>query len=81
MFQIHRGAADMKPMTDEHLTILRRHMVEVIGIHADDAVEISAKTGLNVIEALEAILASPQFLFRVEEVPARVLREQLPREK
>jgi GTP-binding protein LepA len=29
----------------------------VIGIHADDAVAISAKTGLNVIEVLEAIVA------------------------
>ena len=25
----------MKPMTDKHLAILRRHMVDVIGIHAD----------------------------------------------
>ena len=25
----------MKPMTEEHLAILRRHMVEVIAIHAD----------------------------------------------
>ena len=25
----------MKPMTEEHLAILRRHMVEVIGIHVD----------------------------------------------
>jgi GTP-binding protein LepA len=29
----------------------------VIGIHADDAVAISAKTGLNVVEVLEAIVA------------------------
>jgi len=29
----------MKPMTEEHLTILRRHMVEVIGIHFDLASE------------------------------------------
>ena len=25
----------MKPMNDRHLAVLRRHMVEVIGIHFD----------------------------------------------
>jgi protein-L-isoaspartate(D-aspartate) O-methyltransferase len=29
----------MKPMTEEHLAILRRHMVEVIDIHFDLAAE------------------------------------------
>lgn len=29
----------MKPMNEQHLAILRRHMVEVIGIHFDLASE------------------------------------------
>jgi len=29
----------MKPMTEKHLAILRRHMVDLIAIHADLASE------------------------------------------
>ena len=35
---------------------VRREIEEVIGINADDAIEISAKTGLNVRDVLEAII-------------------------
>jgi protein-L-isoaspartate(D-aspartate) O-methyltransferase len=37
----------MKPMTDEHLTVLRRHMVEVIAIQVDLMTEELGKPVLN----------------------------------
>jgi protein-L-isoaspartate(D-aspartate) O-methyltransferase len=37
----------MKPMTEEHLAILRRHMVEVIGIHFDLASDEIGKAELD----------------------------------
>jgi protein-L-isoaspartate(D-aspartate) O-methyltransferase len=37
----------MKPMTEEHLAILRRHMVEVIGIHYDLMSEEIGKGALD----------------------------------
>jgi protein-L-isoaspartate(D-aspartate) O-methyltransferase len=37
----------MKPMTEEHLAILRRHMVEVIGIHFDLASDEIGKDKLD----------------------------------
>ena len=37
----------MKPMTEEHLAILRRHMVEVIGLQADLMSEELGKSVLN----------------------------------
>ena len=37
----------MKPMNEEHLAVLRRHMVEVIAIHADLASEELGKATLD----------------------------------
>jgi protein-L-isoaspartate(D-aspartate) O-methyltransferase len=37
----------MKPMTEEHLAVLRRHMVEVIGLQADLMSEELGKSVLN----------------------------------
>ena len=37
----------MKPMTEEHLAILRRHMVEVIAIHADLASDELGKAAFD----------------------------------
>lgn len=52
----------MKPMTEEHLAILRRHMVEVIDIHFDLAGDEIGKTRLS--ERLRAaFLAVPRHLF------------------
>jgi protein-L-isoaspartate(D-aspartate) O-methyltransferase len=52
----------MKPMTEQHLAILRRHMVEVIGIHFDLA---SDEIGKDVPdERLQAaLLRVPRHLF------------------
>ena len=57
----------MKPMTEQHLAILRRHMVEVIGIHFDLASEEIGKDEPD--RALQhALLRVPRHLF----VPAQL---------
>jgi protein-L-isoaspartate(D-aspartate) O-methyltransferase len=57
----------MKPMNEQHLAILRRHMVEVIGIHFDMASEEIGRKRMD--ERLErAMLEVPRHLF----VPAQL---------
>jgi protein-L-isoaspartate(D-aspartate) O-methyltransferase len=52
----------MKPMTEKHLEILRRHMVEVVDLHFDLASEEIGKDGLD--EPLrQALLKVPRHLF------------------
>jgi protein-L-isoaspartate(D-aspartate) O-methyltransferase len=52
----------MKPMTEDHLAILRRHMVEVIDMHFDLAEEEIGRNALS--PALrKALLAVPRHLF------------------
>ncbi len=52
----------MKPMNEEHLAVLRRHMVEVTAIHAD---LLEAELGKAALDArvLEAMLRVPRHLF------------------
>jgi protein-L-isoaspartate(D-aspartate) O-methyltransferase len=52
----------MKPMTERHFSILRRHMVEVIGIHTD---LLEQEIGKAVIEepVLKTMLRIPRHLF------------------
>ena len=52
----------MKPMTDQHLAVLRRHMVEVIDLHFDLASEEIGKDALDA-RLREALLAVPRHLF------------------
>ena len=52
----------MKPMTEEHLAVLRRHMVEVVAIHADLMEEELGKAVLD-RQVLEAMLRVPRHLF------------------
>ena len=52
----------MKPMRDEHLAILRRHMVEVIAIHADLSEEELGKQALDE-RVLAAMGRVPRHLF------------------
>lgn len=52
----------MKPMTEEHLAVLRRHMVEVIDIHFDLAGEEIRRTGLDP-KLRDALLEVPRHLF------------------
>ncbi|WP_166041204.1 protein-L-isoaspartate(D-aspartate) O-methyltransferase [Sphingosinicella sp. YJ22] len=52
----------MKPMTDQHLAVLRRHMVEVIDLHFDLASEEIGKTAVDA-RLREALLTVPRHLF------------------
>ena len=52
----------MKPMTEEHLAILRRHMVEVIAIHTDLMSEEIGKAPLDE-RVLDAMLKVPRHRF------------------
>ena len=52
----------MKPMTEEHLAVLRRHMVEAVAIHADLLEEELGKPALDA-RVLEAMLRVPRHLF------------------
>ena len=52
----------MKPMTEGHLAILRRHMVEAVAIHAELLEEELGKPALDA-RALEAMLRVPRHLF------------------
>ena len=57
----------MKALTEKHLAIFRRHMVDVIGIHADLSVEETGKPALDE-RVLEVMRELPRHLF----VPAPV---------
>ncbi|MER8398747.1 protein-L-isoaspartate(D-aspartate) O-methyltransferase [Mesorhizobium sp. M1348] len=57
----------MKPMNEEHLAVLRRHMVEMIAIHTDLASEELGKAALDE-RVLAAMRRIPRHLF----VPASV---------
>src|SRR5215210_6620462 len=52
----------MKPMTEQHLAVLRRHMVELVAIHADLLEEELGKPALDA-RVLEAMLRVPRHLF------------------
>ncbi|CAN7576730.1 protein-L-isoaspartate(D-aspartate) O-methyltransferase [Pararhizobium sp. LjRoot255] len=52
----------MKPMDEEHLAVLRRHMVEVIAIYADLESEELGKAVLNE-RVMAAMLRVPRHLF------------------
>jgi len=56
------GAAPMKPMTDEHLAILRRHMVEVIDMHFDLAEDEIGRDALS-SGLRTALMKVPRHLF------------------
>ena len=58
----------MKPMTEAHLAILRRHMVEVIDMHFDLAEEEIGRDSLS-SELRNALLKVPRHLF----VPAQLM--------
>ncbi|RWH84626.1 MAG: protein-L-isoaspartate(D-aspartate) O-methyltransferase [Mesorhizobium sp.] len=57
----------MKPMNEEHLAVLRRHMVEMIAIHTDLASEELGKAALDE-RVMAAMRRVPRHLF----VPASV---------
>jgi protein-L-isoaspartate(D-aspartate) O-methyltransferase len=57
----------MKPLTEEHLAVLRRHMVEMIAIHVDLASEELGKAALD-----ERVMAAMRRVPRHRCVPASV---------
>lgn len=57
----------MQPMTDKHFAILRRHMVEVVGIHTDLMQEELGKSALDQ-RVLGAMLHVPRHLFVPEQL-------------
>jgi protein-L-isoaspartate(D-aspartate) O-methyltransferase len=57
----------MKPMTDRHLTILRRHMVEIVAMHAELTSDETGKEELDE-RVIGAMLRVPRHLF----VPAQL---------
>ena len=52
----------MKPMTEQHLAVLRRHMVEIIDMHFDLASDEIGKTEVDT-RLRQAMLAVPRHLF------------------
>jgi protein-L-isoaspartate(D-aspartate) O-methyltransferase len=58
----------MKPMSEEHLAILRRHMVEVIGIHADLASDELGRAAFD-----RRVMTAMQRIPRHHFVPAQLV--------
>ena len=52
----------MKPMNEEHLAVLRRHMVEMVAIHVDLTSEELGKAALDE-RVMEVMLRVPRHLF------------------
>jgi protein-L-isoaspartate(D-aspartate) O-methyltransferase len=70
------GTGDMKPMNEHHFATLRRHMVEVIGIHTDLMQEELGKAMLD--ERIMAVmLRIPRHLF-VPESLAQLAYQDMP---
>ena len=64
----------MKPMTEQHLAILRRHMVEIIDLHFDLASDEIGKQALD--PALSrALLDVPRHLFVPEQLAAAAYQD------
>ena len=59
----------MKPMTEQHLAILRRHMAEIIDMHFDLASEEIGKASMDA-ELRRAIMDVPRHLFVPEALAA-----------
>ena len=68
----------MKPMREEHLAVLRRHMVEMIAIHVDLASEEIGKAALDE-RVMAAMMRVPRHLFVPEPLaPHAYLDTPLP---
>lgn len=59
----------MKPLTDKHLAVLRRHMVELISMHADVLEDEIGKPALD-LRVLGAMQRVPRHLFVPPELAA-----------
>lgn len=59
----------MKPMTEQHLAVLRRHMVEIVDLHFDLASEEIGKEALDPA-VRRALMDVPRHLFVPEQLAA-----------
>lgn len=66
----------MKPLTDKHLSILRRHMVELISVHAEVLEDELGRRSLDV-RVLAAMQRIPRHLF-VPQVLAALAYQDTP---
>jgi len=64
----------MKPMTEQHLAILRRHMVEIIDMHFDLASEEIGKSALDPAVS-RALMDVPRHLFVPEQIAAAAYQD------
>jgi protein-L-isoaspartate(D-aspartate) O-methyltransferase len=64
----------MKPMNDEHLAVLRRHMVEMIAIHADLSSDEIGKAALDE-RVMEVMRRVPRHLFVPAPLAAYAYRD------
>ena len=74
--ELQLGTGGMKPMNEQHFAILRRHMVEVIGIHTDLLEEELGKATLDE-RILTILLRVPRHLF-VPEALAHAAYQDMP---
>ena len=64
----------MKPMTEQHLAVLRRHMVEIIDLHVDLASEEIGKDALDPA-VRRALMDVPRHLFVPEQIAAAAYQD------
>ncbi|WP_205479425.1 protein-L-isoaspartate(D-aspartate) O-methyltransferase [Sphingomonas arenae] len=64
----------MKPMTEQHLAVLRRHMVEIIDMHFDLASDEIGKDALDPA-VRRALMDVPRHLFVPEQIAAAAYQD------
>src|SRR5690554_4970564 len=64
----------MKPMTERHLAVLRRHMVEIIDMHYDLASDEIGRSGPDP-RLREALLEVPRHLFVPQQLAAAAYQD------
>ena len=74
--ELQLGTVGMKPVNEQHFAILRRHMVEVIGIHTDLLEEELGKATFEK-RILTTLLRVPRHLF-VPEALAHAAYQDMP---
>ena len=61
----------MKPPTDKHLSVHRRHMVEIVSLHADVLEDELGRPSLDE-RVLAAMQRVPRHLFTPQELASQV---------
>lgn len=71
----HRRTVFVKPMEDRHYAILRRHMIEVIGIHVELMADVLGKAALDE-RVMAAMLRVPRHLFVLEPLASLAYQDR-----